>query len=119
VNVLALTSISSHVRLSSNLTTRNPRKIGLYVKGEGTKLLHVDALAFAKIFVQVCDERLPDDLHLRFWLKRWLARVGPLCGEVVFSWVDVGILEDVVDDAINRHAWERLCHGLFSLFVSK
>ena len=64
VNVLALTSISSHVRLSSNLTTRNPRKIGLYVKGEGTKLLHVDALAFAKIFVQVCDERLPDDLHL-------------------------------------------------------
>lgn len=34
--------------------------------------------------------------YLGFGLKRLLARVGPLSGEVMLSWVRVGVLKDAI-----------------------
>ena len=96
MDVLALAAIHGHVGFGSNLAACNLGKFGLDVEGEGTKLLHVDALALTKVLVKVGDEGPPDYLHLRLGLQDRLASVGPLSGTVVLAWVGAGVLEDAV-----------------------
>ena len=64
VDMLAFGTLSSHVRVSSDLTLSNAWKVSINIKGESTEFLHVDALALAKVVVQVSNEGSPDDLQL-------------------------------------------------------
>ena len=96
MDVLALTTIGSHVRFGCDLSASNLGKFSRDVEGEGTELLHVDAFALAEVLVEVGDEGPPDDLHLRLGLQAGLAGVGPLCGGVMLSRVSAWVCKDAV-----------------------
>ena len=64
VNVLALSTLLSQVRVGCDLATGDARKVCLNIKGEGTELLHVYTLALTQVVVQVGNQGSPDDLQL-------------------------------------------------------
>ena len=62
--MLAGCALIAHIGVGGDLATRDVWQVGLDVESEGTKLLHVYALASAEVVIEVGDEGPPDDLHL-------------------------------------------------------
>ena len=72
MDVLALFSVSRHVRVCADATCCNFRQLSLDIEHEGSELFNVDAPARTELVLKICDQCSPDDLHL----SRYLGDIG-------------------------------------------